>query len=85
MKTIDLRQKIAKIVDSTKGVNDLQQALKEWLEVPNRSGVELAQTTQLLSAVAVRLSKGDQSEKERADILRAWVLRLRVQNRRITI
>jgi hypothetical protein len=85
MKTIDLRQKIAKIVDSTKGVNDLQQALKEWLEVPNRSGVELVQTTQLLSAVAVRLSKGDQSEKERADILRAWVLRLRVQNRRITI
>ena len=85
MKTIDLRQKIAKIVDSTKGVNDLQQALKEWLEVPNRSGVELVQTTQLLSAVAVRLSKGDQSEKERADILRTWVLRLRVQNRRIAI
>ena len=85
MKTIDLRQKIAKIVDSTKGVNDLQQALKEWLEVQNSSGVELVQTTQLLSAVAVRLSKGDQSEKERADILRAWVLRLRVQNRRIAI
>jgi hypothetical protein len=85
MEKPEIRKKIAKIVDSTNGINDLQQALEEWWRVPKCSVAELSQAIPLLSASAVRLSKGDEVAKKRADILRAWVLKLRVENRRIAI
>jgi hypothetical protein len=82
---MNLREKIAEIVNSTNGVDDLQQALKECLEVPKRSSIEVSQTIQLLNVIATRLSKGTDIEKSRANIIRGCILRLRTQNRRITL